>query len=258
MLSNVISIGDKIDLRRISYRKAKEIEEYETKIYVSQLLEYNSNNEALIAMPIVSGRIIPLTVGDHYHLCFYTKKGLFQCKVVITNRSKQNNIHTLTVTFLSDFEKYQRRSYYRLDCVLDIEYRILSTEELQWMQKFSDDKHPTQEEQEQYTQKFDEIANLWEEGTAIDISGGGMRFISSTLYEPSDKLRIKLFLEDQGKIQEQVVLASVISSARIPNKTGSIEHRVKFLKISNEQRETIIKFIFQEQRRIRRKEKGLE
>ena len=257
MLPNIISIGDKIDLRKISHRN-KDNEEYEEKIYVSQLLEFISNNEALIAMPIINGRVIPLYVNDLYQLCFYTKNGLYQCKAVITSRSKENNIYTSTVTFLSDFEKYQRRNYFRLDCILDIEYRLLTPEEFQQMQNPIVDKSSASDDKGEYMEGLDEIQAFWEEGTVVDISGGGMRFISQTVFNLGDKLRIKLFSDGQSINGEQIVLGTVISSTRIPNKSGIIENRVSFVKISNEQREAIVKYIFQEQRRIRRKEKGLE
>ena len=67
--------------------------------------------------------------GDFYEVCFYTSTGLYQAKLEITDRYKENNIFILVGAFCSDLEKCQRRQYYRLEKIIDIDYRNYTREE---------------------------------------------------------------------------------------------------------------------------------
>lgn len=255
MFSDLISIGDKIEIQKISYNEIKEGQE---KRYISQLLEYNEEQEATIAVPIVGSVVIPLEVGAKYQLCFYTKKGLYQCEGIITSRSKEESLYIMSVKFTSDFEKYQRRQYYRLNCILDLEYRIETQLEESLVDKVQAENADSKEHLEQLKAQLEEIQNAWDIGSVNDISGGGVRFISQKECNIGDKMRLKIFFEQENMVEHIVLKAKVIASTKVPHKFGYYEIRVEFIEINHLQREEIIRYIFQEERRIRRREKGFE
>ena len=59
-----------------------------------------------------------------------------------------------------------------------------------------------------------------------------------------------------GKTVTYSILSRIISTREVPNKKHTYEHRVKFEDISSKERELLIKFIFEEERRYRKNEKG--
>ncbi|ROR30786.1 c-di-GMP-binding flagellar brake protein YcgR [Mobilisporobacter senegalensis] len=251
MLSNLISIGDKIDLRK----KLNDINQIDMKQYVSQLLDFGKH-EATIAMPIQRGKLILLGIGERYHLCFYTKKGPYQCDAVIVDRYHENNISAVTVQFLSDFEKFQRRQYYRLNYVMDIKYRIETENEREYINRIQEEQFKSQEERQEIMDELEKIQSFWTLGISNDISGGGIRFHSNHEENEGDRLRVKLNLFNQTKEHELTVVGLIKSVLKLINKSDYYEYRVEFIEIDYTQREEIIQFIFQEERKIRWKEKG--
>ena len=99
MKEQVIKIGDKVEMYRIS---AQTEENEVRRQYISQLLDYMEDDQIKLAMPMEGSKIVPLTVGDDYEVCFYTSSGLFQARVEITDRYKENNIFLLVAVFRSD------------------------------------------------------------------------------------------------------------------------------------------------------------
>lgn len=251
MLSNLISIGDKIDLQK----KVNDTNQVEIKQYVSQLFDYREH-EATIAMPISNEKLILLEVGERYRLCFYTKMGLYQCDAVIIERFYENNISLVTVRFLSDFEKFQRRQYYRLNYVMDVEYRIETEKEKEYINKIEQNEFLTSEEKEAFNNDLIKLQNFWIGGKSNDISGGGIRFHSISLGTVGERIRIKLELLNKTYRRELIVVGIIKSVIKSLNKSDYFEYRVEFIEINYEEREAIIQFIFQEERRIRWKEKG--
>ena len=55
--------------------------------------------------------------------------------------------------------------------------------------------------------------------------------------------------------KEFIIQALILSSNKMINRQGFYEHRVQFRDIPKEEREAIIKFIFEEERRQRKREK---
>ena len=48
----------------------------------------------------------------------------------------------------------------------------------------------------------------------------------------------------------------MLKSEPLANREGSFENRIQFVNMENEDRESIIKYIFEEERKLRRKERG--
>jgi c-di-GMP-binding flagellar brake protein YcgR len=252
MISSIVSVGDKLELKRI-----RTIDnDKEDKIYKSKLLDFISDDKASIAMPIEKGRVIPLEVGDKYSIRFFTNKGLFQCKAVITERYRNDNIYVLIVQFLSDLEKYQRRQYYRLECILDVTYHIITDVELSLMNKIQADEFQNEEEKQKYINTLEEFQSNWLTANVLDLSGGGARFTSNSNHESGLLIQISMRLGIDKWAKNYLLNAVIISSNKMTNRQGYYEHRVQFKDIKKDEREAIIKFIFEEERRQRKKEKG--
>lgn len=222
------AIGDRIELIHIKSAIGRKVSD---KKYGSQVLDFDGDRTAKIAMPISEGKVIPLEIDDDYNLCFFTNSGLYQCTAQIKKRYTENRMYVMDVIFLTPLKKFQRRKFYRLDCLFPIRYRIVPKEQFE-----------KKNEAEQDNEK-DEI--LWKEGTISDLSGGGIRFHGNVECKKEDLVEIVLPLS---------LYMKVVSCVHFEGSRVAYETRGEFLNINEKERETVIKYVFEEQRRRMRKE----
>jgi hypothetical protein len=231
------AIGDRIELMHIKSAIGRKVSD---KKYGSQVLDFDGDRTAKIAMPIREGKVIPLEIDDDYNLCFFTNSGLYQCTAQIKKRYTENRMYVMDVIFLTPLKKFQRRKFYRLDCLFPIRYRIVPKEQFE-----------KKNEAEQDNEK-DEI--LWEEGTISDLSGGGIRFHGNVECKKEDLVEIVLPLSLQSGIVPLSLYMKVVSCVHFEGSRVAYETRGEFLDINEKERETVIKYVFEEQRRRMRKE----
>lgn len=255
IVSDIVMIGDKIDIYLPGQKK--EGESVLTLRYISQLLDFIDEDKAKLLMPITGNRVIPLEIGIRCDLFFYTYKGIYRCRALVTERYKEENLHILVVQFLSDLEKFQRRQYYRLECIKDIECRLVAPEEAELIEKIEADSFEDEEEREMLRKQLNSLQLEWYQATLTDISGGGARFNAPMRYNPGDKIRIDISFEVKHCYFGHELKANVISSIPLNNRPDMFEIRVEFSEITVGQRETIIKFVFEEERKRRKRERGL-
>lgn len=255
MINQIVTLGDKIDLYKVSNGRK---ENQQLKVYKSQIIDFIDEDNAKISMPFDGAKMVPLDIGDKYNLCFYTNKGLFNCIAVIKERYRHENLFILEVQFLSELEKYQRREFFRLSCLIEIQYRIIDKKEKITIEKLESNNFKSVEEKEQCEKDLQEIKEIWVDGTITDLSGGGARLSSAIQHEKDEQILIKMSIVSESGEKTYHLNANVISSIKFMNRIGVYENRVMFYRLKNEDREAIIKFVFDEERRIRRKEKGLD
>ncbi|MBE5959916.1 MAG: hypothetical protein E7256_00780 [Lachnospiraceae bacterium] len=246
MLKTVLSLGDKLELVRKNHEPFK-----------SKLLDFKENGRLCIAMPIENGRLIPLSVGESYQVQFYTARGMFVGKGTITDRYRIKNIFMLEVEMNGELEKLQRREYYRLSCILDITYRSFSEKELLLRTLLNQNSFENEGEREKVENELAGISYHWNQAVMIDISGGGIRFQSQLKQEKGDKLTLNFPLFTSDGVRNFSLYASVITSRKVEQLSGTYEHRAAFIDISREERESIVRYIFDEDRKRRRKKSGL-
>lgn len=223
MKKNAIVIGDRIRMTQVSGSMGRTLS---NNTYTSQVLDFDEERTIKAAMPIFEGKIIPLEVGDGYELVFYTKAGLYQCTAQVLKRYTEENMHVMDLQFTTELVKYQRRQYYRLDCMMTFRYRM-----------------PEETEE-----------NCWKDGTITDLSGGGIRFRCREEIEKDSYLDVKIplsFPEEIVPIQFQM---KVIECRKTETDFRMFEIRGEFTGVSDMEREKVIQYIFEEQRRRMRKE----
>jgi c-di-GMP-binding flagellar brake protein YcgR len=248
MLRDIITLGDKIDVKHLD-RNGKPV--HNAKTYVSQLVDFVDSDVINIATPIDQGRIIILNVGENYNLCFYSKNSLYQCNCLVLSNFRENNTVIAVVRITTNLEKYQRRQYYRLECIHEIVYHIISYEEEILVHKLKEGKFNNQGEQKESIEKLSVLANEWLPASVTDISGGGVRCSSSVQLNQGDKIRVKLdFINPTSN--PMVIGAVVVSTNRNLNRTGMYEHRIEFQDIAQKDRDQIIKYIFEQERKRRK------
>ena len=134
MISNVLREGMKIDIHIVNQTERSESAEKAAPVYKSQIFELFENGEMEIMMPIQSGKLILLPLGLRYEFVFYTPNGLYKSIGQIRERYKTENRYLLRIVLNTPLSKYQRREYYRMECVLDMGYFHLTDEEAEMKQ----------------------------------------------------------------------------------------------------------------------------
>lgn len=239
MLSKFISLGDRVELQAVEKDRGSEDEQQ--KIYVSSVYEILTEDTVEITMPMEQTKLILLPVDSEYDLVFYGESGLYQCFARIVDRYKSNNVYILRVELTSNLRKYQRREYYRFSCALEMCSRNLQEEELQAV--------------EGKTPYMLQPGLPLRRSVIVDISGGGLRFMSAQRYEPDSLIYCSYHLVKDGESKKYEVIGKVLAVQELENRPGTYEHRVQYYNMDVNTREEIIKFIFEEERRNRKKER---
>lgn len=252
MQKAVINIGDKIELTHV---KSEFRSRLSKRRYGSKLLDYDGVRSAKIAMPIYEGKVIPLQVGDEYDLCFFTTAGLYRCRAKISNRFREGKMHVIAVEFLSLPKKFQRRMFYRLECMEKIRYRVISEQE-RILAEFIDSGIEDEAQRKAYEAKLKEFSGVWEDAFLTDVSGGGVRIQiqCDQEVEPDSFVEVVMVLPVNGKKIRLQCTAKVVATIKRDSGKNAFELRCEFDRIEKDDRELIVKYVFEEQKRRLRKE----
>lgn len=247
MVTELLQIGNKIDVCSLERQDRKKLDGKKVPILASMLESVEEDGELVIQMPTYKGKMVLLTLGSRYELMFYTRKGLYRAVCQVTDRYKEENIFMVRVALKSNLTKFQRREYFRLECILGMTAYELSHDEALALNgaALEDRIHDT------------EILMTKNDAVIVDISGGGIRFISERSYEEGDTLAVHTTLCNEVIDQELVVVVAVVSCRKASPNMERYETRAEFLHLGSKLRETIIKYIFDEDRKIRKKDMGV-
>ncbi len=240
MLTRYVKPGEKVELQTVERSILGSVSD--KKAYTSKVYDVISDEQIEILMPMEKTKLILLPVDGEYDVCFYTKQGLFQCYVRIIDRYKSDNTFILLCEPTSNLRKYQRREYYRFSCILNMDSRELVEEELEAMEK---------------NELVFQPGLPLQKSVIVDISGGGVRFVSNYRYEKETIIYLTYKLMIAGKEKTYEIAGKILASKPIENRPGEFEHRLQYMNINNMEREEIIRYIFEEERKNRRKENGM-
>ena len=245
MVSKILNAGDKIDIR-IYQKEEVEGRIDRSRVYKSVIYDILDNGNLEIAMPTENGKMILLSLGVRYEMVFYTKLGLYRCAAQVKERYKSDNLYMLLMEVRSQISKFQRREYFRFSCTMDMEMMTILEEEAKNI--LADDIYTAYKEKEPFLIMLPAVA--------VDLSGGGIRFISSEPGKKNDYLLIKLRLENENINKELKLSGKLLQCNKLDTDIDKYEYRVQFILNDAGTREIIIKYIFDEERK-NRKNKGL-
>ena len=248
MVSSIVDIGAKTDIRVVGQVERSAQTGEEIHIYKSQVYEVLENGEIELLMPSEGGRLILLPLGIRYEFVFYTKNGLYKANGQIKERYKADNRYMLRIELNTQLSKFQRRQFYRLECVIDMTYFNITKEQADF---------PTVEAVIE-SLRDSEFFSKQKKACIVDISGGGVRFISSEK-NPFDSYTLMIVMLNNGIAEKQYLITGhIISCERVEHsdvRDIKYENRVEFLLKDRRMQEDIIKFIFAEERRSRKNDK---
>jgi len=193
---------------------------------ISQFESILPDGSMEILSPIMEGRIYPVRRGTHLNVIYEKDGDLFTFAAQAVDRRLEGNIHLLRIMPLSGEEQIQRRYFFRFKCVRDVEYRTFAERE-------------TREEER----------GDFRVGITKDISGGGICLCTDT------KLEIGWHVEGRLKIHQAIpFIGRVVRVINVHDRGRySYENGIEFVEITNMNRERIISYIFEEQRKLLKK-----
>lgn len=241
MLSKYVVPGDRMEMQPVERTRYSD-DTKQKKVYGSAVYDILSEDRLEIYMPMEKSKLILLPIDTEYDLYFYTSAGLYQCFAKVVDRYKTEHKYLLLLELTTDLRKFQRREFYRLSCALEMDIRPFEKEEVRAFEK---------------NEKLIIPDIPTKKGVIVDISGGGLRFVGRYVYEPESLVWSSYRLMQDGKTKTYMLAAQIISSTPVEGKQGVFEHRAKFVHIDTAEREEIIRFIFEEERRKRKREKGI-
>lgn len=248
MVSSIVDIGAKTDIRVISQIERSVQTGEEVHIYKSQVYEVLDNGEIELLMPSEGGRLVLLQLGIRYEFVFYTKSGLYKANGQIKERYKADNRYMVRIELNTQLSKFQRRQFYRLQCVIDMTYFNITKEQAEL---------PTVDAVVE-SLRDSEFYKKQKKACIVDISGGGVRFISDEKND-SDSYNLMIMMLNNGIEEKQYLITGhIISCARVEHSDITdvkYENRVEFLLKDRRMQEDIIKFVFAEERRSRNNDK---
>lgn len=236
MIEKFISPGDKLELKStvsvVLPDGTEGVKTYRTSVY-----DILDDGQLELVMPVEKTKLVLLPVDGEYDVCFFSHGGMYRADVRIVDRQKINGVYVLVVEMISNLHKFQRREYYRFNCVVDMKAREM-----------------TEQEQEAFARGLTYLVPETDmvRGVIVDISGGGMRFVSRQSFNEDSTIMMCFELPIMECARSFLLAAKVVYSGEIENRKNEYENRVKFEFIDTTTREEIIKYIFDEERKNRK------
>ncbi|MDF2839661.1 MAG: hypothetical protein K0Q99_432 [Clostridia bacterium] len=214
-INKFISAGERINLLVLN--------NYDNHQYVSKVDNINDDGTIDVLIPIAQNRIVYIKNDTILKVIVSREGAIFEFKAKILNKLF-GRIPLLRLVIVSDVQKIQRRNYFRLKALKSMKVRkIVNLKEKQFGEHF--------------------------EASMVDISGGGLAFHSNTELEINDMIELSLDLN----LNSINILGKIVRVDIDESKTKKYSYGITFDKISEIERNIIMRFIFEEQRKLAKK-----
>jgi len=225
MLLKQIKTGDKVEIMQLESTGAD-------KVHISQVENILDKDNVIIHAPIAYGQDVRLPLNRQYAFIFFTNKGMIRYIARITGYLKEDSFLLMRAALLSDGVPMQRRDFFRFPCLLAFKFTRLDTNRK--------DDNP------------DEDVVI--DGTIKDISGGGIRFVCDKPIDKGEKILCMITLNNMSF----ALTADVRNRQHFAKQLYPYQYSATFDNITEKEQESIIQFIFNEQRNVLRRQAGIE
>lgn len=168
-----------------------------------------------------------LYIGDHLRCVVFEEMTGTEFDAVVTNRVS-GNIPTYELSELSNFQKIQRRQDVRLNCSIPV--------------FFTNNEYLLKLNMENIEKRdINSIMKYFKEGWMVDLSAGGIKLNCDENFKSYDEILLAFDIKDKKLLIIGQILHKDIS---ISPKRTLYSYGIKFIDISEQQREKIIGFLF--------------
>ena len=185
--------------------------------YRVKIHEIISDEEVVIEVPIVGNNALAMRSGSFYDLIYYEDASMYTQKAEVVSRFLSGAVVCARLVFHGEPKKFNRRQYFRLPVLLEGQSRG--------------------------------GRNPFSPMTTTNLSAGGIRFVTLEKYSAEQYIQIRITL---GETMLDLV-CKVIRCSLVQDSIRRYDVRAKFEKISTREEDIILKYLFEQQRAMKRK-----
>jgi len=228
-VQKVFKAGDKIEIVRIDKRTwtEKGIQ------YVSKIADVK-DEYFYIFTPIKEGVYVTFFIDAIIRVDKVMLDGVWMFDAVVEERFKEPE-YMIKVKQISDYQKIQRRMFYRLPINLEV------------FVKLYEEKNNGNNSAASALDGFTEGRIV--SGLTKDLSGGGVCFLTREEVDINDVMWIMIPIEDEYLILK----AQILRKNRIDHYHYRFLYGCRFIEAKRNEIDKIVKFVFKEQQKLRKK-----
>ncbi len=184
---------------------------------------YPENSIMKIGMPSVKGIFVPIPKGTRMHIKASEGQNLYEFDGLVIEKGKdEEGFYVLFVKTPNYVRRIQRRNFVRLKITLEGKYKRSTAE-------------------------------FWHSFKTIDVSAGGMSFLTEEHLLDSEIILVDLEFEEDLELKEQ--LTKIVRRIEKNRADNLLIYAAQFLDIESEIQDEIVRYIFRTQMRLRREGK---
>ncbi|MDO9536571.1 MAG: flagellar brake protein [Bacillota bacterium] len=207
--------------------------------YQSTIQEIGKDHIALGA-PVKKQKQMFLQEGETYSFRLPVADALYSFKSKILGKKFNGYIPLYLISLPEDVERRQRRQFFRFPCMMDLQYWVLSE------QGFKNGDQPSHCS-DTATSLSDQVESLGlpEKAVVINISGGGLMFVSRRRLTVGAVLALRFRLESRAKSTDALLKGKVMRVfVFYIGKVVRYRYGIEFFDINERTRDEIIRFVF--------------
>lgn len=259
-----LSIGDKVTIIITQEYAQEQNGGDKARRYLSQVHDVKDDGTIVMEMPMIQRKLVALSTGLRYTFIFTLEKNgekaFYMAQGELQNRYREGNFFLMDARLSTPLRRFQRREFYRLDCSLRSVAVALG----------GDDFNPEQIiDASQFLLEHIDDGYQVAHGIISNISGGGALLLTEHDFKDTTYILLRvIFKEDRAEDNTPVtdnkkkphddtmeVLAKILEK-KYNETSEKYSYRLMFVFKNPKFRERIVRYVFDEQRRQRKKEQG--
>lgn len=166
-----------------------------------------------------------------YVLYTISNRKVYICQATYSSEYNNDSCQIYSFDIISPLQEIQRRMYQRIACRDEILYQEVTL--------LSDENDLSEE----ITKSKMQSLSLEKNGTMVDISGGGIRFVASESIPVGSNLVMRILL-DRTKERYIYVSGKIVYSEELKNEQNHYDIRMKYVHIEEQEKEEIVQYAF--------------
>jgi c-di-GMP-binding flagellar brake protein YcgR len=229
-MAYINTVGERISMQEVNkflYIGARinllVMNSYNQSQYVSRVDNINEDGSIDVLIPISKRRIVYINNDTTLKVIIASEGAIYEFKAEIVEKLF-GVVPLLRLKRVSDIQKIQRRNYFRLKATNKIKIRkVINLKEAIYSEYF--------------------------EVTMVDISGGGLAFSAELELDINDLIEVNMDLNSKTIN----LLGKIVRADKDEDKAKMFSYGVNFEKIAEIERNIIMRYIFEEQRKLAKK-----
>jgi c-di-GMP-binding flagellar brake protein YcgR len=229
-IAYINTVGERISMQEVNkflYIGARinllVMNNYNQSQYVSRVDNINEDGSIDVLIPISKRKIVYINNDTALKVIIASEGAIYEFKAEIVEKLF-GVVPLLRLKRVSDIQKIQRRNYFRLKATNKFKIRkVINLKEA--------------------------IYNEYFEVTMVDISGGGLAFNAEIELDINDLIEVNMDLNSKTIN----LLGKIVRADKDEDKAKMFSYGVNFEKIAEIERNVIMRYIFEEQRKLAKK-----